>query len=87
MNKVVVLKNDKKEEYRTLVKVEMGSECYIIYTKDEVNNCGDLICYASKYEDDLGKQKLIPIKEEKILELLDSILLQVQSKMNKLEEK
>ena len=86
-NKVVVLNDDKKGVYRTLVRVEIGSDSYIIYTNDEMNSCGDLICYASKYEDKNGKQMLTPIKEDEILELLDSVLLQVQSKMNKLEEK
>ena len=58
-------------------------EEFIIYTKDEINKLGDVICYVSSYCYEDGKQVLKPIKDKRKLEILDNIFLQVQNLINK----
>ncbi len=81
-NKLVIDKKDDKEEYKILFKVETEEEKYIVYTKDELNQDGEIVAYAGKYSLNKGKQILEPIDDLYTLELLDSVLLQVESKMN-----
>ena len=71
-----------KEVYDLLFNVEAGEKNYIIYTKNELNECGDIIAYAASYDYSNGSQKISPIEDADILEFLDVILLQIQSKMN-----
>ena len=47
-----------------------------------MNECGDIIAYAASYDYSNGSQKISPIEDADILEFLDVILLQIQSKMN-----
>ena len=84
-NKIIIDEENQKDEYKVLFKVDIENknDSYVVYTKDEKNEEGEVICYAATYEVDNGKQKLEPIENEEILEFLDSILLQVQGKMNK----
>lgn len=84
-SKIVIDKEDKKEEFNVLFRVETDDKNhnYVVYTKEEQNDDGDTIAYAANYMKVNGKQILEPIEDEDILEFLDSILLQVQSKMNK----
>lgn len=84
-NKIIVDQNENKEEYHILFKVETDKEDinYIVYTNGEKTRDGEEIAYAASYSKINGKQVLEPIEEEYILEFLDSVLLQAQSKMNK----
>ncbi len=84
-NKIVIKTKDNKEEYKLILKVEIDDIIYIIYTLNEKNDCGDIICYASSYDEIDGQQVLNYIEDEYIIELLDSILIQVQNLMNKKE--
>lgn len=84
-NKLVIDKNDTKEEVTPLLNIETNNKKYMIYTKNEKNNCGDVICYASLYQIENGKQYLEPITEESTLEFIDGILMHVQELMNKKE--
>lgn len=81
-NNLVVEMNDTKEVYDILVNVEANEANYIIYTKNEKNECGDTIAYAANYEFVDGKQKIQPIEDDDVLEFLDTILMQIQNKMN-----
>ena len=81
-NKLVIEYGDNKEEFDILLKIEASDKEYIIYTKHEQNECGDIIAYAGGYEFFDGKQKITPVEDEEILEFLDIILLQIQNKMN-----
>ena len=84
-NKLIIDKDDKTEEYNILFKVETDNKGknYIVYTKGEKNQDGEVIAYAANYEFLDGKQKLSPIEDDYTLEFLDSVLIQVQNKMNK----
>lgn len=81
-NNLVIESEDGKEEFDILLKVEAQEKEYIIYTKHEQNECGDVIAYAGNYEFSEGKQKIVPVEDDDILEFLDIILLQIQNKMN-----
>lgn len=82
-NKLVIDEDIDKKEYRPIVKITMEDEEFIIYTKDEINKIGDVICYVSSYCYVDGKQVLKPIKDKRKLEILDNIFLQVQNLINK----
>lgn len=81
-NNLVIESGDGKEIFDILLKVEACEKEYIIYTKHEQNECGDVIAYAGNYEFHDGKQKIVPVEDDDILEFLDIILLQIQNKMN-----
>lgn len=81
-NNLVIESGDGKENYEILLNIEADDTNYIIYTKNEKNDCGDIIAYAGNYEFNNGRQKITPIKDEDVLEFLDGILLQIQEKMN-----
>ncbi len=83
-NKLIIDKNGQKEEYNILFKVDITSKkmSYLVYTKDEKNKEGETICYAGCYGKSDGHQRIEPIEDEYTLEFLDSVLLQVQKKMN-----
>ena len=83
-NKLVVEENIDKKEYKPIIKITMEDEEFIIYTKDEINKLGDVICYVSSYCYEDGKQVLKPIKDKRKLEILDNIFLQVQNLINKI---
>lgn len=85
INKLVVDGNDEKNEYKPILKVSMEDEDYLIYTKNDVNKLGDVICYVSLYEYCNGKQVLKPIKDKRKVEILDGIFMQVQRLINKKE--
>lgn len=84
-NNLMVESENGKISYKPLVKIDAMDDEYIIYTSNELNKCGDIVCYVASYEFLDGKQKLRPIKDEKTLEMLDSILEHVQNMMNKKE--
>lgn len=85
MNRIITEDNDKKEEYRILFKVETlkDNASYVIYTNDEKSSDGEIITYAANYTKKNGKQILEPIKDDYVLEILDSVLLQIESKTHK----
>ena len=85
INKLVVDDNNEKNEYKPILKVSMEDEDYLIYTKNDVNKLGDVICYVSLYESCNGKQVLKPIKDKRKVEILDGIFMQVQRLINKKE--
>ncbi len=81
-NKLIIEKDDGKEIYDILINIELNDNNYIIYTKHEENECGDTIAYAGNYEFKDGKQHVKPVEDDTILEFLDTILIQIQRKMN-----
>ena len=83
-NKLIV-DNKNKDTYNILLKISTDDGDYIIYTKNEVNKIGDVICYAAKYELDNGMQKLMPIENINMLENLDEIFRQIVMLINKRE--
>ena len=82
-NKLVIDEDIDKKEYRPIVKITIEDEEFIIYTKNEINKLGDVICYVSTYCYVDGRQVLKPIKDKRKLEILDNIFLQVQNLINK----
>lgn len=85
MKNKIVIDKETKEEYNVLFKVETDNNKtnYIVYTKGEKNKDGETIAYAANYCLKNGEYFLEPIENEDTLEFLDSVLLQVQNKMNK----
>ena len=67
------------------MKVSTENGEYVIYTKDEVNNIGDIICYVGKYEFEVGMQRILPIENMDTLENLDEIFRQIIMLLNKRE--
>ena len=79
-----MIDNKAKDEYTILFKVDTeDKKSYVVYTKNEKNKDGEVVAYAANYNICDGKQSLEPVDDENTLEFLDTILLQVQSKMNK----
>ena len=83
-SKIILEKGKNKEECKVLLKVEAFDKEYILYTKDEEDECGEKIAYAAMY--DIKSNKIKPVEDEMILEFLDSILLHLQNKINPKEE-
>ena len=81
-NKLVIENGDTCEKYDILLNVELNNNNYVIYTKREQNEYGDVIAYAGNYEFLDGVQSIKPIEDEEILEFLDRVLLNIQAKMN-----
>lgn len=81
-NKLVIENGNKTEKYDILLNIEVSNNNYIIYTKREQNEYGDIIAYAGNYEFLNGIQSIKPIDDEEVLEFLDRVLLNIQSKMN-----
>ncbi len=82
---ILVLKDSSgnKQEYRILLDIEdtTNSVNYVIYTDDETNKDGEMVCYASTYvlspKGNMTKLKPVETKEEfdfisKILDSLES---------------
>ncbi len=81
-NKLIIENGEKVEKYDILLNIEVSGNNYVIYTKREKNEFGDIIAYAGNYEFLDGVQFIKPIEDEEILEFLDRVLLNIQSKMN-----
>ena len=81
-NKLIIENGEKVEKYDILLNIEVSGNNYVIYTKREKNEFGDIIAYAGNYEFLNGVQFIKPIEDEEILEFLDRVLLNIQSKMN-----
>ncbi len=73
MKNKLIIDNKNKDIYKVLMKIELNSEEYIIYTKDELNKIGDKICYVAKYTLDDGIQKLFPLDSIDTLENIDEV--------------
>lgn len=82
-NNLVIQNGNGKEMYKVLLNIEADDKNYIIYTKNEQNDYGDTIAYAGNYEFVDGKQSIKPVEDEIVLEFLDTILMQIQNKMNR----
>ena len=81
-NKLIIENGETVEKYDILLNIEVSGNNYVIYTKREKNEFGDIIAYAGNYEFLDGVQSIKPIEDEEILEFLDRVLLNIQSKMN-----
>ena len=77
---VITLKDSKgkKHEYRVLIDVENTSlkVNFIVYTDEEKNENGDVICYASTYvlSDKGNITKLKPVSKPEEFDFLSKIL-------------
>lgn len=80
-NKIVLVEEGKEVEYRVLIYVEgVNGKNYIVYTKDEKQENGDLISYAGTYveNENTGNIKITSIKDDKEWELVRDILNSLQ---------
>lgn len=84
MNKIELEENGKKEKYDVILSVEAKDKNkYILYTKGEKNDLGDVIVYAGLYKENNKNISIEPILDDDILENLDTILTQVQRQAKK----
>lgn len=87
MKNKLIMDNKNNDTYRVILKIKTEKEEYLIYTKDEVNKYGDIVCYLGEYETFDGIQKIYPINDEETLEKMDTIFRQVLNILNKKEKK
>lgn len=81
-NQIVLIEDGKEVNYRVLVNIEdVEGKNYVMYTKDEINEDGDIISYAAEYVEnpETGNIKLISIKDDKEWEFIRDILNSIQS--------
>lgn len=76
-NELILIEDEKKVKYRVIINVEdVEGKNYLVYTKDDKNENGDIISYAAEYIEnkETGNIKLISIKDDKTWELIRDIL-------------
>lgn len=81
----LIIDNKEKDTYKVLMKISLDDGEYVIYTSDEKNKFGDIICYVGKYKIDNGNQKLLPIESIDTLENVDDVFRQIISLLDKKE--
>jgi len=81
-NKLVLEVEGKKEKFDILIEVEIvdKKDRYILYTKEEKNDIDEVIVYAGILKNKKGKEVIIPVKDDLVLELLDDLLMQIHKK-------
>ncbi|MCI8331187.1 MAG: DUF1292 domain-containing protein [Bacilli bacterium] len=79
-NELTLIEDGQEVKYRILFSIEdVKDKNYIVYTKDEENEDGEILTYAATYEknEENGNIKLTSIKNDKewkfIVEVLNSI--------------
>lgn len=80
-NKLVLTEDGKEVEYRVLINVvDMEGKNYVVYTKDEKRENGDILTYAAEYVEnkETGNIRLISIKNDKTWEFIREIINSVQ---------
>lgn len=76
-NQIKIVEEGKEVIYRVLVNIEdVNDKNYVVYTKDELNDKGDIISYVAEYveNEDTGNVKLISIKNDKEWEFIRDIV-------------
>jgi len=76
-NKLILTENGKEVEYRVLLNIEdVKEKNYVVYTKDEENDKGDILTYVAEYieNEETGNIKLISIKDDKEWEFIRDII-------------
>lgn len=76
-NEITLIEDGKEVKYRILLNIEdVKGKNYVVYTKDEKNDKGDIISYAAEYieNEETGNIKLISIKNDKEWEFIRDIL-------------
>lgn len=86
-NKLELEIDGKKEIFDIILKVDVKDEngTYILYTKNEKNDVGDIIVYAGILEENNDKVIIKPVEDEEKLELLDDLLEQIKTRTDKKE--
>lgn len=79
-NELTLIEDGEEVKYRILFSIEdVEGKNYVVYTKDEENDDGDILTYAAIYEknESTGNIKLSSIKNDRewkfIVEVLNSI--------------
>lgn len=79
-NELTLIEDGEEVKYRILFSIEdVEGKNYVVYTKDEENDNGDILTYAAIYEknESTGNIKLSSIKNDRewkfIVEVLNSI--------------
>lgn len=87
-NKLEMEIDGKIEKYDILLKVEMKDEngTYILYTKNEKNDVGNIIVYAGILEQKGEDVTIKPVKDEEKMLMLDDLLNQIESRIKKKED-
>lgn len=76
-NQITLIEDAKEVIYRVLVNIEdVEGKNYVVYTKDELNENGDILSYVAEYVENVetGNVKLISIKNDKEWEFVRDII-------------
>lgn len=76
-NQITLIEDGKEVIYRVLVNIEdVEGKNYVVYTKDELNENGDILSYVAEYVENVetGNVKLISIKNDKEWEFVRDII-------------
>lgn len=76
-NQITLIEDGKEVVYRVLINVEdIDGKNYVMYTKDELNEKGEVLSYVAQYveNEETGNIKLISIKNDKEWEFIRDIL-------------
>ena len=65
-SKIVFEKGKNKEECNVILKVEAFDNEYLLYTKDEKDDCGETIAYAAIY--DTINNTIKPVEEQPLIQ-------------------
>lgn len=80
-NKLILLENGEEAQYRVLVNIEdVNGKNYIVYSKDELNDNGDILSYVGTYtlkED--GSFSISSIKDDKEWEFIKDVVNSIQN--------
>lgn len=82
-NKLIITENGIDVEYRVLLNIEdVEGKNYVIYTKDEENEKGEILTFVAEYIENKenGNIKLISIKDDKEWEFIRDILNSITDK-------
>lgn len=82
-NKLMLLEHEEVIDVSPLLRVTIEDNDYLIYTKGEKNFCDDYVCYVGKYSFLNDLQSLKPVDDERILDILNKVLMQMEDLVNK----
>lgn len=81
-NIITLSVDDKEKEYSIILSFDSEDNHYIVYTDDEKDEEGFIKTYAGIYKEAGGKAKLLPVEDEKQLELIEKLLAKLDGEDN-----
>ena len=72
--KIELIEDGEKKEYSLIFSFEQEGKNYLVYTDNAVDEDGFIKTYAGEYFKKEGEEKLLPIKDEKLLAKIENLL-------------